>query len=58
MIEFTSLPTVLYGLSQAAMAVGTISLFAATVSASYMEQSNRVPPGHYQWLGEEAPAQQ
>jgi hypothetical protein len=52
MIEFTTLPTVLYGFSQAAMAAATVSLFAASVTGIYLESSGRVPPGHYEWMRE------
>lgn len=57
MIEFTTLPTMLYGFSQAAMAAATVSLFAASVSGMYLEQSGAVPPGHYEWMrDDEVPA--
>ena len=52
MIEFTMLPTALYGFSQAAMAAATVSLFAASVTGMLLESSGRVPPGHYEWMRE------
>lgn len=50
MIEITTLPTALYGFSQAAMAAATISLFTASVTGMMLESSGRVPHGHYEWM--------